>query len=106
MFLKLQPDDVGALNNLAWILATSHDATIRNGAKALEFANRACRDAKRPELLSTLAAAQAETGDFASAVATVQTALKSASADLQRELAPQLRAYQQGQPWRDPPPTR
>lgn len=30
--LRLNPDFAGALNNLAWALATSHDDTLRNGA--------------------------------------------------------------------------
>ena len=40
--LKLQPKDEGILNNLAWILATSPDAKLRNGPRAIELATLAC----------------------------------------------------------------
>ena len=67
---KLQPEDEGILNNLAWVLATSPDAKLRDGHRAIELATAACKltEYKRAYILSTLAAAYAETGDFATAV--------------------------------------
>jgi Flp pilus assembly protein TadD len=39
--LEIGPNNVNAQNNLAWILATSPEASTRNGAKAVELAERA-----------------------------------------------------------------
>ena len=68
--LKLQPKDDGVLNNLAWVLATSPDAKLRDGPKAIKLATQACEvtDYKAAHILSTLAAAYAETGDYQNAV--------------------------------------
>src|SRR5438034_10051844 len=41
MALALAPEDPRSRNNLAWILATSSDAKIRDGAKAVESAQQA-----------------------------------------------------------------
>src|SRR5205814_6723791 len=45
-------------NKLAWILATSSDASIRDGSRAVELANEAVRlsHGKDPNYLRTLAA--------------------------------------------------
>jgi Flp pilus assembly protein TadD len=77
-----QPALVEALNNLAWLLATSKDDTLRNGAEAVRFAERACRltQFKQAVPVGTLAAAYAEAGRFQEAVATAETAIRLASA--------------------------
>jgi tetratricopeptide (TPR) repeat protein len=68
--MKLERKDHGILNNFAWVLATSPDAKVRNGRRAIELAKEACKltDYKVPHIVSTLAAAYAEAGDFDSAV--------------------------------------
>ena len=65
--LRLEPDSIEGLNNLAWLLATCNDATIRDGARAVQLAEHACvlTDHKQGFLLGTLAAAYAEAGRFA-----------------------------------------
>ena len=40
--LALNPDNADALNNLAWILATSPDDSLRNGVEAVSDAEKAC----------------------------------------------------------------
>ena len=40
--LKLEPEDDGVLNNLAWVLATSPDDKLRDGKRAIELATKAC----------------------------------------------------------------
>ena len=67
--LKLQAHDVGILNNYAWVLATAPEDKLRDGHRAIALATDACRqtDYKQDYILSTLAAAYAETGDFESA---------------------------------------
>ena len=64
--LKLEPEDSALLNNFAWVLATSPDDSVRDGKRAIELATKACEltEYKEPHILSTLAAAYAETGDF------------------------------------------
>jgi Flp pilus assembly protein TadD len=104
--LALEPDNAVALNDLAWILATSPDATLRNGKEALNDAEKACQltGYKRAEMLSSLAAAYAEEGDFSNAVETVQTALKAATATGNARLISSdqqfLQLYSAGKPFR------
>jgi tetratricopeptide (TPR) repeat protein len=68
--LRLDPGDVEAHVSRAWTLATCSDAKLRDGAKAVTSATRACEltQWKSPRPLATLAAAFAETGDFGGAV--------------------------------------
>jgi Flp pilus assembly protein TadD len=74
--LRLDPDQILALNNLAWELATSPDDQLRNGAEAVQLAERACEltNYERPQFIGTLAAAYAEAGRFEDAVAASQKA--------------------------------
>jgi tetratricopeptide (TPR) repeat protein len=74
--LRLNPELAGALNNLAWILATSSDDGLRNGAEAIRLAERACEltHHDKPLYIGTLAAAYAEAGRFSEAVATAERA--------------------------------
>ncbi|CAM2885139.1 rhomboid family intramembrane serine protease [Rariglobus hedericola] len=54
------------LNHLAWILATCPEPEVRDGARAIKLARRACDldGWKTAAIIDTLAAAYAETGDF------------------------------------------
>ncbi|MGA2243313.1 MAG: tetratricopeptide repeat protein, partial [Verrucomicrobiota bacterium] len=74
--LRLNPNLAGALNKLAWALATSPDDELRNGAEAVRLAERACEltQNREPLFLGTLAAAYAESGRFPEAVATAEKA--------------------------------
>lgn len=106
--LRIQPDLLPALNNLAFLLATSTEASLRDGAEAVRLASRACQitQRKRPRPLATLAAAYAEAGQFPLAVQTAQEALALASG--QRSMADDIRQklalYKSGQPFRDKTP--
>src|SRR5262249_49003313 len=79
--LTRQPDDVFLLNRAAWILATSTDPNVRDGAKAVPLAEHAVALSGRNnvESLDTLAAALAEAGRFGPAAAVAQEALKLAN---------------------------
>ena len=80
--LALAPDYGPALNNLAWLLATHPDATVRDGAEAVRLAELAVSsaDAPTPGLLDTLAAAYAAAGRFEEAARTAARAADAASA--------------------------
>src|SRR5439155_21631783 len=64
--IRLKPDFLEALNNLAWTLAANPDPQFRNGAEAIQLATRACELTRyeHPLPLATLAAAYAEAGQF------------------------------------------
>jgi Tfp pilus assembly protein PilF len=105
--LKIQPDQDGILNNLAWLLATCPDAAFRSGPQAVRLATRACEltSYTQPLLVGTLAAAQAEAGDFQAAIASAERAAALADtlhleqvAVRNREL---LQLYRQGQPFHE-----
>lgn len=88
-------------NNLAWILATSSDRSLRDGTRALALAERASRQlGEQPVILRTLAAARAASGDFRNAVNTAtraeQLALSSGNAALAESLRRDLSSYRQG----------
>jgi Tfp pilus assembly protein PilF len=72
--LRIRPDFPEALNNLAWLLATSKEAGARDGAQAVQLAERACELTLygTPIYISTLAVAYAEAGRFDDAIATAQ----------------------------------
>jgi protein O-mannosyl-transferase len=107
--LKLQPDLPEALNNLAWLLAANPDPQLRNGREAVDLAERACKltDYKQPLIIGTLAAAYAEVGRFAEAVATAERARSAAEQSNEPALAARnrelLELYRSGQPARDTP---
>jgi Tfp pilus assembly protein PilF len=106
--VEIKPDYAGACNNLAWILATSANGSLRNGALAVELAERAVRlsNAGNALILRTLAAAYAEAGRFSDAIATAQRAITVAAAQgnaaLVNALQNEIGRYQAGQPFRSP----
>jgi Flp pilus assembly protein TadD len=108
--LAAKPDQPEALRNLAWLLATNPDGAVRDGADAVRFAERGCllTNDKQAQMLGTLAAAYAETGRFADAVATAQKAIELARADGDTRFAAVneqlLRLYRAGKPYHEPPP--
>jgi tetratricopeptide (TPR) repeat protein len=103
--VALEPDDSGVLNNLAWLLATSPDDGIRDGKRAIELATRACdkTDWKQAHIISTLAAAHAETGDFATARKYSRQAVEGTGDNdqIEEQLAAELASYQAEKPWRE-----
>ena len=78
--VRISAQDPLPRNNLAWLLATSSDASIRDGSRAIELANQAVRlsGGKDPTYLRTLAAAFAEVGLFPEAQDTAGRALREA----------------------------
>jgi len=78
--LRLRPDWPEVLNNLAWIFATHRNPKFRDGAEALQLAQKACEltDYKQANFLDTLAAAYAEKAQFNKAIQTAQKAIQLA----------------------------
>jgi len=103
--LTIKPQDTGVLNNLAWLLATSPDDELRDGKRAIELAARACEKTnwKEAHIISTLAAAYAETGDFDSARKFSRQAVEQGSADgdVKQQLEAELASYEAAKPWRE-----
>lgn len=107
MCLKLAPLFSGGHNNLAWLLATFPDESVRDAEAALEHAKRACKltEWKQSGSLDTLAAAYAESGDFENAVRWQQEAITQSknsegSAHLEKYQS-RLALYEAGQPFRE-----
>ena len=105
--LELAPSSIPTLTNLAWLLATSQDASLRNGLKAVELAKQADQlvGGTNALVLRTLAAAYAENGEFANAIRTAQSAMQLARMhgedSLMTDLDQQNALYQLGMPYRD-----
>jgi|SRR5579883_102155 len=105
--IKLTPEDADVCDSAAWIYATCPDPKIRNGKKAVELATKACELTKwkKGDHLDTLAAAYAETGNFAKAVEYEKEALADKEfADENGEAARErLKLYQKKRPYREMP---
>jgi Flp pilus assembly protein TadD len=103
---RISAQDPLPRNNLAWLLATSSDASIRDGNRALELANEAVRlsHGKDPNYLRTLAAAYAESGRFVEGEETARRAFRAAELLDNRTLVNALRdeiaLYELGLPCR------
>lgn len=112
--LQEKSEASGIYNNLSWVLATSPNDSIRDGKRSLELAEMASEltDYKAPHILSTLAAAYAETGDFENAKKWSAKAVELSVEDdkvraenglpsQMNQLKEELESYQKGQPWRE-----
>ena len=105
--IRLRSDYISPLRNLAWILATSEEPALRDGAEALRLAKRACELTRFEDVrcLDALDAAYAETGDFAKAISIArqiqQTASLTGKPQLAASAAQRLSVYQSGRPWRE-----
>ena len=101
-----EEDLSGVLNNLSWVLSTSPEDSVRNGDRALETGLRACEltEYKKSHILSTLAAAYAELGQFDKAIEwsskAVELGAKEETEQLD-QLKEELKNYQDKKPWRE-----
>lgn len=108
--LHSMPDSIPAMNGLTWILSTAPDAQLRNGAEAVKLAESANELSSHNSslVLGTLAAAYAEAGRFAEAVASAGKAIDLAQAAGDQESAATNRKlldlYLAKQPYREPIP--
>ncbi len=103
--LELEPENSAVLNNLAWVLATSPDDGVRDGARAISIALKACEQTQweQPHIISTLAAAYAESGNFDEARRYSRQAVEAADAEseVRGQLQSELASYDAQMPWRE-----
>jgi protein O-mannosyl-transferase len=107
--LNIDPEYSDALNNLAWMRATHPRSEFRDGAEAVNLAERArdLTDDDDPRILlvlDTLAAAYAEADRFPDAVKTESKAIDLAEKHqfpaMAKHLKTRLELYQAGTPYR------
>jgi TPR repeat protein len=92
------------LNRVAWFLATCTEAAVRNGPDAVAYAEKAVTATNRKDagILDTLAAAYAESGEFAKAVSIEKEALAlTQNESLKNDLETHLKLYESNTPYRE-----
>ena len=104
--LEIDPKDSGVLNNYSWLLATCPEDQYRDAARALEYGKQAAEATlyAAPHILSTLAAAYAEGGDFESARSWSQKAVELGEKENHESLdslKKELESYKENKPWRE-----
>ena len=106
--IRLKPDWPVPLNDLAWLLATSSRAQLRNAAEAIPLAERACDLSGHNEarFLGTLDAAYAEAGRFAEAITVAEQArnlaLTAGNQEVADAAAARLELYRVGRAYHQP----
>jgi protein O-mannosyl-transferase len=105
--LQSQPDYIQACNNLAWILASNPDPSLRDAPRAVILAEHADQLSRgqNPIVAGTLAVVYANAGNYARAAATAQHALQMPGVEANSPFAAALRAqialYHAGSPLRE-----
>jgi tetratricopeptide (TPR) repeat protein len=103
--VRLTPGRIEARNNLAWLLASSSDETLRSPDEAVEIAEGSVERSGRenPVLIDTLGVAYASAGRFEAAMAMCDEALalakKAGQADLAHALESRRSLYAAGRPF-------
>jgi tetratricopeptide (TPR) repeat protein len=104
--LLMRPDYTDAANNLAWLLATTADAALRDPGEAIRLVEADAQGSDAPWLLDTLAAAYAADGRFEEAIRTADRAARIATEQEQTASAEQIRErlalYRKHEPYVDP----
>jgi len=107
--LSLDPQHLQVRISLAWLLATSPEASLRDGKRAVELAGQAHAIAggESPQLLDTLAAADAEAGQFDEAIKAAKRALNLPATQNNQPLAQSIRSrlklYEARSPYHEKP---
>jgi tetratricopeptide (TPR) repeat protein len=104
--LAIAPQDYQSLTMLARILASTPDASLRNGTEAVALAQQAAEltGQQQPMVLDVLAMAYAEQGNFAAAQQAIAQAITLATTAQATNLVVELQAHAAAfagqQPWR------
>src|SRR5205814_9452427 len=90
--LQSDPDSILALNNLAWVMSTGPDDSLRNNEIAVKLATKANQLSKNanPVFIRTLAAAYAQAGQFENAIESARHAVEEANVQGMRDFANQI----------------
>jgi tetratricopeptide (TPR) repeat protein len=101
--LEARPQDAQTTRYLAWTLATLPYDELRDGEEAVTLATRACEwtEWKDVYALQTLAAADAEAGEFDAAVKHQLQAVEAAPPFAQEAMRDVLQRYRDKMPYRD-----
>lgn len=103
--IRLSPNNPEALNEMAWVRATSPVEAVRDGKEAIEMAAKACELTGWTiwQYVDTLAAAFAESGDFAKAIQYQKQAMnmQGVSKTDRKEMQFRLALYERRQPYRE-----
>jgi protein O-mannosyl-transferase len=105
--LEISPQSLSALNNLAWLLATCSNESLRDGVRAVQLAKQADQlsGGANALVLRTLAAGYAEAGQFGKAIesarAASQVARNQGDDSLANELQQEIALYELGLPYRE-----
>jgi tetratricopeptide (TPR) repeat protein len=98
--MQLDPKNPDACENLAWILASCPQAHLRDGTKAVSYATKACELSEwKGSVLSTLAAAYAEAGDFDQAIKWQSKYISAASETDKPNAQVRLALYEKRKPY-------
>ena len=107
--IGFQPKNLRFVNGVAWLLATSPEASLRDGPQAVALAKRVVEisGGKDPAIFDTLAAACAEANQFPQAVTAAGRAIALAQSAHQTDLAQRIQTrldlYRAGRPYRESP---
>jgi tetratricopeptide (TPR) repeat protein len=103
--IRLDPGNHHALNNRAYLLATTLDDGVRNGKQALKDALKACEMTswKKSGYLDTLAVAYAEVGEFEQAITWQKKSLEDPEFEKEwgENARKQLQLFREGKPYRE-----
>jgi len=105
--LEVQPDFAPACNSLAWVLATSPDASVRDGARAIRVGRGgpAVFPRQQSDVHATAGGSLCRAGRFPEAIETAKQALQLAphkTGDARHRLQAQIASYQAGAPYATP----
>ena len=103
-FKDLSIEFARSLSPLAWIYATNPNDSVRDGAKARNYAIKACEltQGRAYFALEALAAANAETHNFPEAIQWQTKAIEVAPNKFKAEMRARLENYKASKPWRAP----
>jgi len=91
--LEQNPQNHDLTMQLAWALATTPDASLRNGPDAVRLAETAALRSPGAEALDILAAAYAEAGQFDRAVGAAERAIAQAESNGRKQLVERIRIH-------------
>jgi tetratricopeptide (TPR) repeat protein len=109
--VRFYPDDYRVYNNMALILASCSDPSVRDGERALELSRKACALSSNLGTLDTYATALARVGQFDEAASLERKLIRQARTiegfpvDILDGMQDRLALYVMGTPYTEPAPS-